>query len=439
MKKFEELSLIEPVATALRDAGYAQPTPIQAKTIPLALEGRDVLGCAQTGTGKTAAFAIPILDLLGRTNRKAMPKCPLALILAPTRELAGQIDESLNKYGRHLRLRTTLVYGGVNQGKQVRSMQRGTHILVATPGRLLDLIEQGHIDLSELSFFVLDEADRMLDMGFLPAIRRIIGMLPTKRQSLFFSATLAPNIVKLSQRLLRDPGTVNVTPKKTSVDKITQRLIHTQRKGKPALLQDILTGDDVDRALVFTRTKRGANVVARALRAAGIPAEAIHGNKSQNARERSLAMLRAGRLKVLVATDVASRGIDIKGITHVVNYDLPREPEVYVHRIGRTGRAGAAGIAIAFCTADERTELGSIERLIGHKLPAENTPTEEPQTEGSKAAKPRRNRRRRPAKSGDGCGKAVAKVAAATEKPKSQSRRRRRRKSQQRRTAVGTE
>jgi len=439
LKNFEELSLIEPVATALRDAGYAQPTPIQAQTIPLALEGRDVLGCAQTGTGKTAAFAIPILDLLGRTNRKAMPKCPLALILAPTRELAGQIDESLNKYGRHLRLRTALVYGGVSQGKQVRAMQRGTHILVATPGRLLDLIEQGHIDLSKLSFFVLDEADRMLDMGFLPAIRRIIGMLPKKRQSLFFSATLAPNIVKLSQRLLRDPGTVNVTPKKTTVDKITQRLIYTQRKGKRALLQEILTGDDVDRALVFTRTKRGANVVARVLRDAGIPAEAIHGNKSQNARERSLAMLRAGRLKVLVATDVASRGIDIKGITHVVNYDLPREPEVYVHRIGRTGRAGAAGIAIAFCTADERTELRAIERLIGHKLPAENTPTEEPKTETSPATKPRRNRRRRPAKSGAGRGQAVTKVAAAAEKPKSQSRRRRRRKPQQRRTAVSSE
>ncbi|MFK7821790.1 MAG: DEAD/DEAH box helicase [Planctomycetaceae bacterium] len=426
MKTFEELSLIEPIAQALKEARYVQPTPIQAQTIPSAIEGRDVLGCAQTGTGKTAAFSIPILDRLGRTNRKSVPRCPQALVLAPTRELAVQIGENLNKYGKNLQLRTTLVYGGVSQGKQVRAMQRGTHILVATPGRLLDLIEQGYIDLSKLSFFVLDEADRMLDMGFLPAIRRVISMLPDKRQSLFFSATLAPNIVKLSQSLLREPVTVNVTPKKTSVAKITQRLIYTQPRGKKLLLQNTLSAPEVERALVFTRTKRGANVVARILRESDIPAAAIHGNKSQNARERALAQFRAGRIKVLVATDVASRGIDIKGVTHVVNYDLPREPEAYVHRIGRTGRAGAEGIAIAFCTADERSELRAIERLIGHKLPAENA--EPAQSEESASTKKPRRRRKPASKLSSGAGgKASAKVSAAsTDKPKSQRRRRRR-------------
>ena len=441
MKTFADLCLIEPIAQALKEARYERPTPVQAKTIPPAITGRDVLGCAQTGTGKTAAFAIPILNALGQNSRKAVPHSPIALILAPTRELAGQIDANLATYGKFLKLRTTLIYGGVGQGQQVRAMKRGTHVVVATPGRLLDLIDQGYVDLSKLSYFVLDEADRMLDMGFLPAIRRIIGMLPKKRQSLFFSATLAPNIVKLSQHLLDNPVTVDVTPKERSVTKITQRLIHVSPKAKRPLLRKILSDPEVQRALVFTRTKRGANAVAKILRESDIPAAAIHGNKSQNARERALAHLKAGHIKALVATDVASRGIDIKGVTHVVNFDLPREPEAYVHRIGRTGRAGADGVAIAFCTADERSELRAIERLVGHKLPTENAPPiEESKTEKTdKKPRPPRKpsksrpeagkkpfKRKRRGKAGKKpAEKAAPKETASSDKPKRRRRRRR--------------
>lgn len=366
---FEELALIRPIARALKESNYEKPTAIQAETIPHALNRQDVLGCAQTGTGKTAAFALPILDALGRQQLNAVPNYPCALVLAPTRELAGQIQQSFSVYGRHLQLRTCVVYGGVNQHKQVAALSRGVHILIATPGRLLDLVNQGHLNLSKLSFFVLDEADRMLDMGFLPAIRRVIAMLPRKRQSLFFSATLPPKIIQLAKDLLHDPVRVNVTPKKASVEKIAQQVIHTAAGDKKRLLEKILSDESVDRAIVFTRTKRGANVVARTLQETGIRAAAIHGNKSQNAREQALADFRSKKLKVLVATDLASRGIDIEGITHVVNYDLPQEPEAYVHRVGRTGRAGREGVAIAFCTADERSELAAIERLIGHKLP----------------------------------------------------------------------
>lgn len=428
--------MIEPIAKALEEAKYVEPTPVQAKTIPSALKGRDVLGCAQTGTGKTAAFALPILNALGKHNRKSIPHCPFALIMAPTRELAGQIDENLTKYGKHLPIRTTLVYGGVGQGKQVRAMKRGTHVLVATPGRLLDLVEQGYIDLSKLTHFVLDEADRMLDMGFLPAIRRVISLLPKKRQSLFFSATLAPKIVKLSEHLLHNPVTVNVTPKKRSVAKIRQRLIHVAPRAKKTLLKKILTSEDVDRALVFTRTKRGANVVARILREADIAATAIHGNKSQNARERALALLKAGRMKVLVATDVASRGIDIKGVTHVINYDLPREPEAYVHRIGRTGRAGAEGIAISFCTPDERSELRAIEKLVRHKLPAEESDVApEKNTSQRKPRRPRKPRTES-SKGRSKASKATATSGKPKPKPKSKSRRRRRRSSQKRNAAT---
>ncbi|APZ96478.1 DEAD/DEAH box helicase [Fuerstiella marisgermanici] len=400
MTKFEDLSLIEPIAKALREANYTTPTAIQAKTIPHALNQRDVLGCAQTGTGKTAAFALPILNALGNQNQKAVPNQPRALVLAPTRELASQIESSFAQYGQYLPLRTCVIYGGVSQHKQVRALARGMHIVVATPGRLLDLIAQGHIDLSRLSFFVLDEADRMLDMGFLPDINRIISMLPKQRQSLFFSATVAPPIVKLAKKLLKNrPIGVNVTPKKTSVAKITQEVIHTESRNKHQLLKRLLTRSVVDRAMVFTRTKRGANVVAQALRDADVAATAIHGNKSQNARERALSDLREGKITVLVATDVASRGIDIEGITHVVNFDLPREPEAYVHRIGRTGRAGREGIAIAFCTPAERSELKAIERLIGHKLPVGENGASEPTTtlqrpsnSGSHAAKKKQSR-----------------------------------------------
>ncbi|HIE97655.1 MAG TPA: DEAD/DEAH box helicase [Planctomycetes bacterium] len=369
MKTFEELQLIAPLQRALTDEKYEIPTPIQAQTVPAALQGRDILGCAQTGTGKTAAFALPILNQLGKQNLKAQPNRPLVLVLAPTRELAIQIEESFATYGRHLRLRQVLVYGGVKQGNQVRALKRGAHILVATPGRLIDLMNQGHITLDQLEVFVLDEADRMLDMGFLPDLRRIISHLPDERQSLFFSATMPPKITQLSKRLLRTPVSVNVTPKTTSVERIEQKIMFVERTGKQSLLRQILTAGDVDRAIVFTKTKRGANVVAEKLERSGIKALAIHGNKSQNARQRALEAFRQNQIQVLVATDVAARGIDIDGITHVINFDLPIEPEAYVHRIGRTGRAGAEGIALSFCSATEGSELHAIERLIGQKIP----------------------------------------------------------------------
>ena len=369
MKTFQELDLIAPLGRALADENYDTPTPIQAQTIPAALDGRDVLGCAQTGTGKTAAFALPILDRLGEQNRKATPNRPLALVLAPTRELALQIGESFATYGKHLRLRQAIVFGGVNQGQQVRSLARGAHLLIATPGRLLDLMEQGYIELDRLEMFVLDEADRMLDMGFLPDLKRIIRELPDRRQSLFFSATLPPKIKELAAGLLRDPVTVNVTPKKTSVEQITQQVVFVGRDGKLDVLQQVLQGDNVQRVIVFTRTKRGANQVSEKLEKRGIRSTAIHGNKSQAARTRALDAFRRDRIRVLVATDVAARGIDVDNISHVINYDIPEEPESYVHRIGRTGRAGATGIALSFCSAAERGDLRAIEQLIGQKVP----------------------------------------------------------------------
>lgn len=369
MKTFEELELIPPVQRAVSDEQYVTPTPIQGQTIPAALEGRDVLGCAQTGTGKTAAFALPILDFLGGEKRKAEPNRPQALVLAPTRELAIQIGESFETYGKHLKLRHVLVYGGVKQGNQVRALARGAHVLVATPGRLLDLMNQGYIDLSDLGVFVLDEADRMMDMGFLPDLKRIILKLPKERQSLFFSATLPPKIVELARRLLTNPVCVNVTPKSTSVKRIEQKVLYVDRNTKQSMLRQILTAEGVERAIVFTRTKRGANVVVAKLQKSEILAAAIHGNKSQNARQRALEDFRSKKIQVLVATDVAARGIDIDGVTHVVNYDLPMEPEAYVHRIGRTGRAGAEGIAVSFCTTAELSDLRAIEKLIGHKIP----------------------------------------------------------------------
>ncbi len=376
MKTFEQLDLIPSVQRALTEEKYETPTPIQAKTIPSALKGRDVLGCAQTGTGKTAAFALPILNQLGERNRKAPPNHPFVLVLAPTRELAVQIGDSFATYGRHLRLRQVLVYGGVSASNQIRALKRGAHVLIATPGRLLDLMNQGHIHLDQLDVFVLDEADRMLDMGFLPDLKRIIAKLPRKRQSLFFLATMAPKIVKLSQSLLKNPATVNVTPKTTSVEKIEQRVLFVERGGKQSLLKNILKAPGVERALVFTKTKRGANALSQKLVKSGVKATAIHGNKSQNARQRALEAFRSKNVQVLVATDVAARGIDIDGITHVVNFDLPIEPENYVHRIGRTGRAGSDGVALSFCCPAERGELRAIERLIGQKVPVANSNTQ---------------------------------------------------------------
>ncbi len=433
MKTFDELDLIAPLQRALADEKYETPTPIQAQTVPAALDGRDVLGCAQTGTGKTAAFALPILNRLGKRNRKATPNRPFVLVLAPTRELAIQIEESFATYGKHLRLRQALVYGGVSQAKQVRALNRGAHILVATPGRLLDLMNQGHVKLDQLQVFVLDEADRMLDMGFLPDLKRIISKLPEQRQSLFFSATMPPKIIELSQRLVRDPVSVNVTPKSTSVEKIEQRVLFVERRGKAELLKEILRADDVKRVLVFTKTKRGANMLTSKLMRSGIKATAIHGNKSQSARQRALEEFRSQQVQVLVATDVAARGIDIDGITHVVNFDIPVEPEGYVHRIGRTGRAGAEGVALSFCSSSERRELRAIEQLIGQKVPiAAEQPQPEPQqqasspqprvrrgpdsprTNGQKSAPPRPAARRSADSSGE------------DDKPKRRRRRRRR-------------
>lgn len=388
MKTFAELDLIEPVQRALADEKYEIPTPIQAQTVPAALEGRDVLGCAQTGTGKTAAFALPILNLLGQQPRKAKPNYPLVLVLAPTRELAIQIEASFATYGKHLPLRQVLVYGGVKQGNQVRALNRGAHILVATPGRLLDLINQKHIKLKQLQVFVLDEADRMMDMGFLPDLKRIISHLPAERQSLFFSATMPPKITQLANRLLRDPVSVNVTPKTSSVQRIEQRVLFVEKGKKQSLLQQIVSADDVDRVIVFTKTKRGANVVTDKLDRHGIKAAAIHGNKSQNARQQALEAFRRKKVQVLVATDVAARGIDIDGVSHVINFDLPLEPEAYVHRIGRTGRAGAEGIALSFCSSDQRGELRAIEKLIGQKVPLADGQIEPVSVRGERPKKP---------------------------------------------------
>ena len=369
MDHFDEIDLIAALRRSLGDLGYETPTPIQAQTIPAALDGRDVLGCAQTGTGKTAAFALPLLQRLGERNRKAQPHRPLALVLAPTRELAIQIGDACRDYGKHLKLRQAMVFGGVSQNSQVRELRRGVHLLVATPGRLLDLMEQGFIELDRLETFVLDEADRMLDMGFLPDLKRIIRELPEQRQSLFFSATMSPAIRELTGRLLRDPVTVNVTPKKASVRGIDQQVAFVGRGDKLEALHDVLACPEARRVIVFTRTKRGANGLAEKLEKRGFRATAIHGNKSQAARTRALDAFRRDRVRVLVATDVAARGIDVDDVTHVINFDIPTEPESYVHRIGRTGRAGATGSAISFCSQTEHADWRAIEKLIGHAVP----------------------------------------------------------------------
>ena len=442
MKTFAELDLIAPLQRALADEKYEIPTPIQAQTIPGALSGHDVLGCAQTGTGKTAAFALPILNRLGKQNLPSKPNRPLVLVLAPTRELAIQIGDSFATYGKHLPLRHVLVYGGVSQGNQVRALNRGAHILVATPGRLLDLMEQGYIHLNDLQVFVLDEADRMLDMGFLPDLKKIIKQLPQKRQSLFFSATMPPKIVELSQRLLTDPLSVNVTPESTSVERIEQQVFFVERNGKRDLLQKILTKPDVDRAIVFSRTKRGANLLAQKLLLGGIRAAAIHGNKSQGARQRALEAFRNKQVPVIVATDVAARGIDIDGVTHVVNFDLPVEPESYVHRIGRTGRAGAEGLAISFCSTDERGDLLAIERLIGQKVPlAPGQPAPPPISEGSKPSPPARGTRRnsgsRSSSKPSGTQRTAGRTATETSATDGKPKQRRRRKGAQRRQQTG--
>jgi superfamily II DNA/RNA helicase len=355
----------------LRDENYETPTPIQAQTIPLALSGRDVIGIAQTGTGKTAAFALPILNHLTGNRRRPERKSARVLVLSPTRELSGQIADSFRTYGKHIRpLDVALAIGGVPINRQIRAMQRGVEVLVATPGRLLDLVAQRAVDLRTLEVLVLDEADRMLDMGFIHDIKKIVAMLPRERQTLFFSATMPQEITRLADSMLRDPARVSVTPQATTVERIAQRIIHTDKPAKQTLLIEVLKTETTDRVLVFTRTKHGADKVVRGLQKAGFTAEAIHGNKSQNQRERVLADFRSGKLRTLVATDIAARGIDVDGVSHVVNYDLPNVPESYVHRIGRTARAGADGIAISFCDHEERAYLRDIERLIRMSIPA---------------------------------------------------------------------
>ncbi|MFI5023511.1 MAG: DEAD/DEAH box helicase [Alphaproteobacteria bacterium] len=360
---FSDLALLEPIHRALRAANYERPTPIQAQAIPHLLAGRDLVGIAQTGTGKTAAFALPILHRLSAQHAPVGRGFVRALVLTPTRELAIQIDESFRTYGRYLSLRHAVVYGGVNQRPQVAALSRGLDILVATPGRLLDLMGQGHVRLERLSVFVLDEADRMLDMGFIHDVRKIIATLPKARQSLFFSATMPPEIGRLAASILSNPARVEVTPAASTVERVEQRVLFVDAARKRALLAEILKDPAITRALVFTRTKHGANRLAEQLERIGVQVEAIHGNKSQPARQRALESFRAGETRVLVATDIAARGIDIDGISHVINYELPNVPESYVHRIGRTARAGADGIAISFCDGAERAYLKDIEKL----------------------------------------------------------------------------
>ncbi len=369
MTNFASLGLTEPLIQAVDACGYATPTPIQVQAIPPLLAGRDLLGCAQTGTGKTAAFALPVLQHLARTPVPSRSKRPIrALVLTPTRELAAQIGESFQTYGRNLDLWHHVIFGGVGQNPQVRALNQGRDILVACPGRLLDLQGQGYVDLSQVDFFVLDEADRMLDMGFIHDVRRVLRLLPRRRQNLLFSATMPKAIVDLAGDFLHDPVHVEVSPQATTVERIDQRVMFVERADKRRLLADIITHGNVEQALVFTRTKHGANRLVKQLDQAGIEAQAIHGNKTQNARTRALDAFRDGRLSVLVATDVASRGIDVEGISHVFNFDLPNEPTSYVHRIGRTGRAGRAGTAIAFCDHSEGAYLRDIERLIGEPI-----------------------------------------------------------------------
>ena len=373
--KFEQLNLIAPILKAVQEEGYTTPSPIQQKAIPPALTGQDVLGCAQTGTGKTAAFAIPILQRLTETKAPGGGRPVRALILTPTRELALQIKESFQAYGRHLRQRAVVIFGGVPQNAQVQELKRGADILVATPGRLIDLIGQGCISLAKLEIFVLDEADRMLDMGFIHDVERIIAKIPNKRQTLFFSATMPPDIMKLCDRILTDPARVAVTPVSSPVEVIDQTLYFVDKPNKRHLLADCLKDRSIASALVFTFTKHGADRVARELNKAGIPALAIHGDKSQNARQHALSAFKKGEIRALVATDIAARGIDIEELSHVFNYDLPNIPETYIHRIGRTGRAGQEGTAISFCAIHEMDALKDIEKLLGRKIPVvENHP-----------------------------------------------------------------
>jgi ATP-dependent RNA helicase RhlE len=375
MTTFDQLNLVEPILKALQAEGYVKPTPIQEQAIPILLKGQDLLGCAQTGTGKTAAFAIPILQLLYQQSQKpeAGRRKIKALILTPTRELAIQIEESFASYGKFTNIRQTVIFGGVSQHSQVNRLQNGIDVLIATPGRLLDLMQQGYVHLQELQFFVLDEADRMLDMGFVNDVKKVIAKLPKKRHSLFFSATMPPVIQSLADSILHNPAKVEVTPVSSTADTIQQSLFYVSKGDKKKLLIHLIQTEKIKSVLVFTRTKHGADRVVKDLDKAGIRSAAIHGNKSQNARQNALSDFKTGKIKVLLATDIASRGIDIDELSHVINYELPNIPETYVHRIGRTGRAGFNGIAFSFCEEEEFGELKDIQKLIGKKIPVNDS------------------------------------------------------------------
>ncbi len=367
---FDDLNLIEPILKALKEEGYTNPTPIQAQAIPPLLSGSDLLGCAQTGTGKTEAFAIPIIQLLyNKRNQERKRKLISTLILTPTRELAIQIDESFESYGKYTGLKHTVIFGGVSQHSQTNALKYGIDVLIATPGRLLDLMQQGFIDLNHIEFFVLDEADRMLDMGFVHDVKKVLAKLPKKKQSLFFSATMPPPIIKLADTILHNPTKVEVTPISSTSEKVEQHLYYIDKGNKKSLLIDLLAKKDMRSILVFTRTKHGADRVVKDLLKEGIKTAAIHGNKSQNNRQNALNDFKSGKIRALIATDIAARGIDIDKLSHVINFEIPNIPETYVHRIGRTGRAEASGIAISFCDAEEREYIRDIEKLTGQKIP----------------------------------------------------------------------
>ena len=408
LQGFESLNLIEPILKALKTEGYETPTPIQQQAIPYILEKRDLLGCAQTGTGKTAAFAIPIIQLLHAKPKQQGYRTPIrTLILTPTRELAIQIGESISAYGRNSGIKHAVIFGGVSQRPQENQLRNGVDILVATPGRLVDLMSQNIVSLSQIEIFVLDEADRMLDMGFINEIRRLITKLPAKRQSLFFSATMPPEIQKLADSILVDPVKVEVTPVSSTAQKIDQHIFFVEKNKKRALLKHLLEQDHLTRVLVFTRTKHGADRVVKELAFADIHAEAIHGNKAQNARQRALSNFKDGSTPVLVATDIAARGIDVDDITHVINYDLPNEPETYVHRIGRTARAGTNGTALSFCDVEEREYLKDIQKLIKKEIPVVTEhpyPSDVPFTV-ARAASPPKGRQKTKSHGGNASGR----------------------------------
>ncbi len=380
MSDFQGIGLVKPILRALKSAGYMHPTPIQDQAITPLMEHKDLLGIAQTGTGKTAAFALPTLHLLATGGKKALRREPRGLILAPTRELAGQITDSIHAYSKDLPLRSMVAVGGVSIRPQMQKLNRGVHILVATPGRLLDLMKQGHASLRSVQIFILDEADRMLDMGFIHDVKKIAAQLPDRRQTALFSATMPKNVKLLADKLLTKPVLAEVTPPATTVEKIEQQVLLVPQNKKMQLLIEMLGDKKIQRALIFARTKYGANRVSEKITKTGINADAIHGNKSQNARQKALDKFRTGSIRVLVATDIAARGIDVEGITHVINFDLPNEPENYVHRIGRTARAGRQGVAISFCQANERHYLKNIEKVIRQTIPvSKNHPYPEEQ------------------------------------------------------------